>query len=85
MFLYRFQIAKWKRTEPYITREAANERSMRMEYNERMKLSHKSYDDLDWAQRQFRIFPPLVDFHITQIGTIKMKVTFINMIFSLVI
>jgi hypothetical protein len=72
--LYRFWGAKWKSNGFYITRELPNERLVRMEISERMKLTHDPLNALEWVKRQFRIFPPIIDFHIVQLGTMRMKV-----------
>ena len=81
--LYRFQGAKWKSNEFYISRELPNERPMQMEISERMKLTHDSLNALEWVNQQFRIFPSLVDFHIVQLGTMRMKVGSILRIISI--
>ncbi|KAG0578640.1 hypothetical protein KC19_4G038500 [Ceratodon purpureus] len=77
-FKKAFKVPKWKGNEFYITRELPNERPMQMEINERMKLAHDQLNALDWIKRQFRIFPPLIDFHIVQLGTMRMKIVIVQ-------
>lgn len=70
----------WKSNEFYITRELTNERPMQVQSYERMKLSHDPLPS-EWINRQFRIFPPIIDFHIVQLGTMRMKVGLISKTF----
>jgi len=71
--LNRFRNALWKSNEFYSSRELPNERPMQVQSYERMKLTHDPLPS-EWVNRQFRIFPQIIDFHIVQLGTIRMKV-----------
>jgi hypothetical protein len=72
-----FRNAPWKSNKFYIIRELPNERPMQVQSYERMKLAH---DPLPrkWVNRQFRIFPPMIDFHIVQLGTMRMKIVVVQ-------
>lgn len=73
--IHSFREAERKSNELYITKEAHNNLPMRQEINERMKLAHESLP-VQWTNRQFRVFPSILDFHDVQLGAIAMKVNY---------